>query len=617
MSFKSVIISFLVTLFAVNLYSQNNISVEPPSWWSGMVTPLQLMINAENIKGAEISCDNRGFKISAVHNCDSPNYLFVDITLDENLPAGSYPIRIKSATIDTVINYTISSRRNDGMANNSFNKGDLIYLLMPDRFYNGDTSNDSVDYLPEKVNREDVLGRHGGDIAGIIKALDYLNSLGVTAVWSTPLLLDNEPKVSYHGYACADYYSIDPRFGTNEQYRKYVQEAKKRGIKIVQDFVPNHCGLAHKWVKDTPFKNWIHTFPSYTQSNFAMTAHADPHASDFDKERLIKGWFDTSMPDMNIVNPFLNHYFVQNLIWWIEWADLAGIRVDTYPYSDKHAAAEMMKAVRREYPKISIVGECWFHSAQEISYWEGGSDNKDGYDSYLTHVMDFTLQDAIFLALNEDADPNWGEGMFRIYKVLSQDYIYRDPYSLMIFADNHDTNRIAELLKKNPSKFKMMLTILATMRGMPQIYAGTEIMLSTQDGKLGHGEERIDMPGGWPGDSKSIFAGTNLLDREQDVLNHTKKLFNWRKNSKAVIDGKIKHYWPIGNLYTYFRYTNQESVMVVINNNIKDQPIEWSRYKESTNGFTKLKTIDGSQSYTIGEELIIPAQTSIILELQR
>lgn len=359
-------------------------------------------------------------------------------------------------------------------------------------------------------------------------------------------------------------------------------------------------------MNDFPFRNWVHIFPEYTQSNYAMSTHSDIHSASVDNERCTTGWFDTSMPDMNLSNPYLLKYFIQNAIWWIESAGLAGIRVDTYPYSDKYAIAEWTKAVMNEYPKMNIVGECWFQSPQEIAYWEGEAINRDGYSSHLTNVMDFPLQEALGWALNSDGNPDWGEGLFRIYKTLSLDYIFSNPNKLLIFADNHDTNRISEILKGDKNKFKNMVNLLATIRGIPQLYYGTEIMMKTSDGKLGHGEERMDM----------IKREAFTLEQEENYR-YLSYLFTWRKSSNAVTKGDMKHYWPSNNLYIFVRTYKDEKVMVVVNNNTKQIELDWDRIKESIDKneigvdiFTKRKMVSG-------DNVTIEPQSSIIIEFRK
>lgn len=588
--------------------------IEPPSWWVGMKdNSLQLMLYGLNISDYILTTNSKHIKIERHHRAKSANYLFVDITIHRDASPGEYSFVLKNGKTAIPFKYTLDRR--DGREISSFSPSDMVYLIMPDRFVNGDPSNDTHSEAKEKANRLEHYGRHGGDIAGMINSLDYLQELGVTALWSTPLLFDNEPTASYHGYACADYYRIDPRFGTNELYREFVNSANKRGIKIIKDLVPNHCGMEHWWISDLPFDDWIHTFPSFTRSNYAMTTHHDIYASNIDNRLCVKGWFDTSMPDMNLNNPFVLKYFTQNAIWWIEWASLSGLRIDTFPYSDKYAMSSWIGSILKEYPTLNIVGECWFSTSQEIAYWEGGANNRDGYNSNLPSVMDFQLQEAIGSAFKEDGTPEWGKGMFRIYRSLSMDAIYREPGNLMIFADNHDTHRIAEIVGKDPNKIKMLLTLLATMRGVPQIYYGTELMLTSKDGKLGHGEERVNMPGGWSGDSINVFTGEGISETGRDLLDYFKSIFIWRKGSEVIHNGKMKHYWPNHNLYVYFRYNHNKSVMVVINNNTKELELDWKLYEESTSGYSHGKDIIWGKEIKIGEILKVPPQTSMVFEL--
>lgn len=572
---KNISLLLLLLLLTSSISAIEISRIEPPSWWVGMKnTSLQIMLYGKELKGGRVTTKEKGIRIISVTYGDSDNYIFVEAEILPRLKPGEYSFTVTKDNASTEFKYIFEKKGNGGkLTGKGFGPQDMVYLLMPDRFSNGDLSNDSHPDAIERAAYDKPYGRHGGDIKGIINSLDYLKNLGVTAIWSTPLLFDNESSASYHGYACADYYRIDPRFGSNELFKEYVNEAARRDIGIIMDMVPNHSGTAHWWYNDLPFNDWIHKFPKYTQSNFAMSSHADIHASAADNLRCITGWFDTSMPDMNLGNPLLLKYFIQNAVWWTEWAGLAGIRVDTYPYSDKYAVAEWISGILSEYPFMNIVGECWFSTPAEVAYWEGSAINKDGYSSKLPSVMDFPLQEAMGGALMQEGHPGWGEGMFRIYRSLSLDFVYTNPYSLLIFADNHDTNRISETLKGDVSKMKMMLAILATMRGTPQLYYGTEIMLKTKDGKLGHGEERLNMP------SEGEFNS-----EQKEMADFTSKLFQWRKSSKAIHYGNMKHFWPNNNLYVYFREYADEKVMVIINNNTKPLELNWDLYKEAVNG---------------------------------
>lgn len=617
MSFFKGLLAFTSILFSISSFSQSIERVEPPNWWVGMNTPLQLMIYGKDLNGATVTSQDKSIIINKVFNADSPDYIFIDVNFKKGIIPGVYKFNVNVKGKKLVFDYNLDKRRIGSAQREGFSQKDFVYLLMPDRFANGNSLNDSVDEGKEKYSPKDVTGRHGGDIQGIINNLDYISSLGVTVIWPTPLLYDNEARASYHGYACADYYKIDPRYGSNELYREFVSKAKEKGIKIVIDFVPNHCGISHWWMSNLPFNNWINQFPEYTRSNFAMSTHSDNHASEYDKNLLTKGWFDNTMPDMNLLNPFVLTYLTQNIIWWTEWADLSGIRVDTYPYSDKFQIAKLTKNILNEYPFLKVVAESWYYTPAEVAYWEGDALNHDNFNSNLTNVMDFPLQEMIAKGFSEEATPGWGEGMFRIYRSLSQDFVYKNPFELFIFADNHDTNRISEKIKSSPTKLKMILSLLATMRGIPQMYYGTEMILATKDGVLGHGEERLNMPGGWDGDAKSVFREINLNNNELEVLNFTKKLFTWRKTSNAISGGTFKHFWPNDNLYVYFRILQDEIVMVVINNNTKSLRLDWNIYKECTQGFNKGFDILSKKNINIGEQIEIDQQTSLIIEFKK
>ncbi|MEZ7955263.1 MAG: alpha-amylase family glycosyl hydrolase [Bacteroidales bacterium] len=603
--FKFSISLFLLLFISVNLNGIEISRVEPPSWWIGMENPhLQILIYGKNLKDTKVKTKEKGIKILSFENADSPDYIFVNIAISSRLKPGVYELTLLNGDLTQTINYEFSKKENSGkFTGKGFGPEDLIYLLMPDRFINADLSNDNHPEAKELANHLHPYGRHGGDLKGMIESLDYLSELGVTSIWSTPLLFDNESDASYHGYACADYYRIDPRFGDNNLFREYVNQAADRGIGIIMDMVPNHSGLEHWWINNLPFKDWINQFPVYTQSNYAMSTHSDIHAAIVDNKRCTTGWFDKAMPDMNLNNPYLLTYFIQNAIWWTEWAGLSGIRVDTYPYSDKYAISKWTKAIMNEYPEMNIVGECWFSTPQEIAYWEGDSNNRDGYSSNLSNVMDFSLQEAFGRALNSDGQSGWGEGMFQIYKSLSLDFIYSNPYKLLIFSDNHDTNRFSEVVKGDQKKFKMMLTMLATLRGIPQLYYGTEIMMKTKDAKLGHGEERMDM-----------IKRENFSANQEQIYNYTSELFNWRKKSKAITSGDMKHYWPYDNFYIYFRTHGRDKIMVVINNNNKPIEIDWNRISESIKSGEEGIELFSKNRVISGNKLTVDPQSSIIIE---
>ena len=577
--------------------------VEPLSWWTGMHTPLQIVFYGRDLQQATVRCLEKGLTVLDVHQAESKNYLFVDVLVEADAQPGFYTFEFTQGKKKISHRYEVNARSQGSAQRRGFGPQDMVYLIMPDRFANGNSDNDSHKDAAEKVHRNNPYGRHGGDIQGMINHLDYLRELGVTTIWPTPLLFDNEPVASYHGYACADYYRIDPRFGTNELYKQMVALAREKGIKTIMDMVPNHCGMAHWWMNDLPFASWVHQFPQFTRSNYQMATQFDPYASKYDRDLCVQGWFDTSMPDINLANPFVLKYFTQMAVWWIEFAGLSGLRVDTYPYSDKEAMALWTQHILDEYPQLNIVGEAWYSVPSMIAYWE----------RYLPSVMDFPLQENMAAGFVKDSMPLWGEGLVKIYTSLTQDFVYSRPHHLLIFADNHDTNRMAWLFKGKKEKQKMALTLLATLRGIPQLYYGSEVMLYNRK-EQGHGEERLDMPGGWMDDERSVFTKEGRTKTENEVFEHAKKLFTWRKTAKVIHQGKLMQFAPIdNNFYLYFRYTDDELAMVVINNCRIEKAIDWARYAEITPGYTQGVDIISGKTVRIGDTVnVLPQQSMVV-----
>ena len=546
--------------------------VEPLSWWTGMKTPLQILVQGPEISGYEVSIEGgKGVKATGIHKADSPNYLFIDVKIDASAQPGTYYIVFsREGQAEFKYPYLIEARQEGSAERKSFTTADMIYLIMPDRFVDGDESLDAVPRNMESVDKEAFFGRHGGDIAGIRSQLDYLADLGVTAIWNTPLLEDNEPHSSYHGYACSDYYHIDRRFGSNEDYRSLVADCHAKGIKMIMDIVTNHCGAAHWWMADLPFNDWVHVWPEYTHSNCAFSAQNDPYCSDLDKTNMEGGWFDTSMPDMNLDNPFVLQYFKQWAVWWIEYAGLDGLRVDTYPYNEKYPMSEWCKSVRTEYPYINIVGEVWTCNVPQLAYWQGGNPNKDGFNSNLPCIMDFPLQAAICQGMPRDT-VHWDEGMVKIYDAVANDLYYHDMSNMMIFPGNHDTDRIADVLNHSVPRQKIVMALMATLRGIPQIFYADELMGVSRDRSQGHGGLRIDFPLDWQKDPVAV-----------EVHDYTKALFNWRKTATAVHNGNTIHFLRRDNTYAYFRYNEDEVVFVFVNNSRRNEIVPWADYAEFT-----------------------------------
>ena len=595
--------------------------IEPLSWWVGMNMPLQVMFYGRDIGNCSVAmaegCHSVG--IRAVHKADSPNYLFVDVDIAEGAEAGTYWfVLTDNVTGESFrIPYELDGRREGSRERRSFTTADMIYLLMPDRFANGDPSIDETADTQEEVARHHLSGRHGGDIQGIIDHLDYIAGTGATAIWSTPLLLDDEPFYSYHGYACGDYYKIDPRFGTNELYCEFVKKAHEHGLKVIMDIVTNHCGLAHWWIKDLPFGDWVHQFDKFTRTNNVFSANMDFNASRYDLRMNEDGWFDVSMPDMNLDNPFLLQYFKQWAVWWIEYADLDGLRVDTYPYNEKQPMSEWCAAVRAEYPNLNIVGECWTTSVPQLAYWQGDNLNKDGFNSHLPSIMDFPLQEAIGQAIPTDS-VKWGTGMVKIYDVVSHDFVYHDMSKMMIFANNHDTDRLADIVRRNPDRVKIVMTLLATMRGIPQIFAGDEQMFVSADPTQGHGGLRVDFPGGWADDKFNAFEPKNLSGDAAEVYRHTTRLFNWRKTKPVIHNGRTLHFHSRDNTYAYFRYDDTDAVFVFVNNSRGAKRIPWENYAEIADSLCGegVNVLTG-ETVSIDPTTKVGARQSLVVEYKR
>lgn len=579
--------------------------IEPPCWWIGMETPLQLLVQGENIGEYDVAIKGgKGVRVSSVEKAESPNYLFVNVAINDSAQPGEYKLVFSRGDESFCVPYDIEARREGSADRQGFNTSDLIYLIMPDRFSNGNPDNDNSPLMVEKADYKAFFGRHGGDLQGIRNHLDYLQDLGVTAIWCNPLLEDNEPESSYHGYACSDYYNIDPRFGTNDEYRVLVADAHAHGIKMISDVVTNHCGAAHWWMKDLPFSDWIHQWPEYTHSNCSFSTKNSPYCSDIDRKNMEEGWFDTSMPDMNLDNPYLLQYFKQWAVWLIEWADLDGFRVDTFPYNEKGPISEWCASVRKEYPNFNIVGEVWSNNIAQVAYWQDDNPNKDSYDSNLPTVMDFCLQAALS-RFNVDYE-SWEEGTMGIYESIANDIYFRDVNNIMIFSGNHDIDRITDILQNDPRKVKLVMTLMATLRGIPQIYTGDEIMQVSRDRSQGHGGLRVEFDEDWMNKPAAV-----------DVHEFTKTVMNWRKGSKAVQKGQTKHFINRNNTYAYFRTVPEESVFVFINNRPEDVSIPWEDYAEMSadlEGKTGVNVLTGVTFDP--ENCVVPAKTSLIVDFK-
>ena len=593
--------------------------VEPLSWWVGMTTPLQIMVNGEGVSAYDVTIlpEKQGVEVTKVHKADSPNYIFVDVAIAKDAKADVYRLCFSDGKRKYEYEYVIAERRADSKYRESFTNADLVYLIMPDRFANGNPENDSTDDTAEKAQRSHPGRRHGGDLEGMMAHLDYIADLGATAIWSTPLLLDNENGASYHGYSCSDYYLIDPRFGSNELFKEYVEECHKRDLKVIMDIVPNHSSTTHWWYADQPFADWTHQWDKYTQSNWTFSTNMDFNASKSDLYQMESGWFDRSMADMNLDNPYLLHYFKQWAVWWVEYADLDGFRVDTYPYNEKGPMSEWCKAVMAEYPNFNIVGEVWTSSIPQLAYWQGDNANKDGFNSHLKSIMDFPLHDAMRAAMTEaGSNVAWGQGMTRVYDVLSHDFVYHDLSNMMIMAANHDTDRIGDVCEGDSRKMKIVHTLLATLRGMPQILYGDELMFRSTDRSKGHPTLRVDFPGGWDGDAQNLFDKAQHSGAQKDVYDYTRAIMNWRKTKDVIHSGKTMHFIDRDNTYAYFRYDDNDVVFVYINNTDSVREIPWARYAEIAEGLTEGRDVITGEIVTMSGAKVAP-MSALVVEFQR
>ena len=614
---KTKLYNLVLLLLLISGVAQAQIDkMEPPFWWSDMnLEELQIMFYGKNIGTYEVSSEDEVI-INNIRKTENPNYVFVTIN-SSALPAGNYEFNFsKKGKRNITKTFELKQREEGSALREGFDASDAIYLIMPDRFANGNPDNDSSTEMQEKADRSKQGGRHGGDIQGVIDHLDYLKNLGITALWSTPLLADDDAGYSYHTYAQSDVYKIDPRYGSNEDYKRLANELHQKDMKLIMDYVTNHWGSEHWMIKDLPTYDWVHQFPGYENSNYRMTTQYDPHKSARDFKYCVDGWFTGTMPDLNQSNPLVLNYLIQNAIWWIEYSGLDGFRVDTYSYNDKEGIAKWTKAIMDEYPYFNIVGEVWMHDQAQISYWQ--KDSPIGaiqdYNSNLPSVMDFTLHDAITSMFHEQ-DASWDRGMIKAYENFVNDFLYADTDNLMVFMGNHDTGRFNEIYDGDFKKYKMAMTMIATVRGTPQIYYGDEIGMRGDKGK-GDGAIRQDFPGGWEGDQQSAFNAEGRTENQMKYFDLTSKLLNFRKENEVLQFGKMLQFLPENNVYVYFRYNDKNRVMVIINNNAEEQTLDLKKYAEGIQGSTSGKEIISGKDIQLNETLSIPAQDAMLIQLQ-
>ncbi len=610
---RFILFLFLTFISAEMAVSQTITRVEPLCWWVGMKNEnLQLMVYGKSIGDASVEINYPGVKLLKVNRVENKNYLFIDLLVASTTKPGTFDINFSFKDRSPLnYKYSLYERTKESSLRKGFSSKDVVYLIMPDRFANGDKSNDSLDAYQDKLKRKEQYGRHGGDIQGIINHMDYFNELGVTTLWLTPVVENAQPQASYHGYSITDYYKVDPRHGSNDLYKSMVDLAHKKDLKVIMDMVFNHCGSGHWWMNDLPSTDWINQWPEYTNCNFRAATLSDPYASEYDKKRMSKGWFVPTMPDLNQDNPFVARYLIQNSIWWVEFADLDGIRTDTHPFSEKSFTSAWAKEVMNEYPNFNLVAEAWFNDIPTCAYWQKDSNNRDGYNSNVPTVMDFPLMFTLQKVFNEE--PAWDKGAIRLYDHLSKDFLYPNPNNILTFADNHDETRFFSFVDSINS-YKMAMAFLLTTRGIPQIYYGTELLMkglkSEGDGKL-----RKDFPGGWDGDKRNAFVAEGRTKRENEAWNFIQKILKWRRSTDLISNGKLKQFIPEDNIYVFFRYTDSKAAMIILNINKSSKNLKTSRFEELISKYSKGHNIISDSIIDVRGEIELLPESATILEL--
>lgn len=593
--------------------------VDPPYWWTGMENDtLQIMIHGDDIRDCHVNVDYPGVKLLDVARLDNPNYQFLYLLVTNEAQPGTINITLNDLKLrrnsQAVIPYELRQRDANARDIKGFDASDVLYLIMPDRFADGNPDNNRNINLKNDVkdDRSNPNGRHGGDIKGITDHLDYIENLGVTAIWVNPVLTNDMPGGTYHGYATTDYYNIDPRFGTNQEWNNLVDQCHKRGIKVVMDMIFNHSGSEHIWFTDRPSRDWFNFPEGYQQTSYRLSTVYDPYVSNYDRRLTTDGWFVESMPDLNQNNPHLMTYLIQNSIWWIESSKIDGIRMDTHPYAFAQPMAQWIDAVEREYPNYNIVGECWYGTEGGEAYWQRGSKVSD-INTNLPTVMDFVLSISARKAFSEQTDP-WN-GLNTIYDHLALDYLFPNPQKILTFLDNHDTDRFLLEEPQDLGWWKQALTFLLTSRGIPQLYYGTELLMhGKKEGSDGY--VRLDFPGGFPGDAVNAFTPEGRTPMQNEAHNFLAKVLNWRKGkaNDVIANGTLKHFMPTNGIYLYERRLGDKQVIVMLNGNDNELLVEMDRYNEIMPIGTTMRDMLTGTSITIDEEMTFAPRAIYILE---
>lgn len=590
--------------------------IDPPYWWTGMRNDtLQLMLTGHNLDTAKISVEYPGVTVAEDLCPGNADYRILYLTLSPDTKPGEMKIKVDTPQGKETIDYQLKARAKSGAEHQGFDASDVLYLLMPDRFAKGQSKlDDPYASLRHKAqpDRKNPNARHGGNIAGIREHLDYIQDLGVTAIWVCPVLENDMPGGSYHGYATTDYYRIDPRFGSNEEWNELIAEAQKRGIKVVMDMIFNHSGSEHPWMYNMPSPDWYNHPEGDVLTNFRLTTVHDPYASDYDKDATVNGWFVPSMPDLNQRNPHLMKYLTQNSIWWVESSGINGIRMDTYPYADMEGMAYWAKAVMEEYPNFNIVGECWYANEAGSAFWQNGS-RINSARTELPTVMDFRMVLEGNKIFDEETTP-W-TGLNLLYDHLAQDFLYEDPQHVLTFLDNHDSDRFLKNMPENIDIWKQAVTYLLTSRGIPQIYYGTELLMNgSKEGSDGF--VRLDMPGGFPEDKVNAFEASGRTKLQNEAFDYISALLKWRKGeaNDIIAKGTLKHFMPINCAYVYERRLGDRQAVVIINGTDKTMELDMKRYKEiMPQGATMHRSL-GGDDIIIGDTLTLAPRETILLQ---
>ena len=588
--------------------------IAPSFWWAGMKhSELQILLYGDDLASSDVTVSGEGVYLEEVVKQENPNYLLLYVDLSE-AKAQTFHIQLKNGKKQLQIPYELKARTREGEDVKGFTSEDVLYLIMPDRFSNGNPENDVVKGMKEtKLDRTDSFARHGGDLQGISNYLDYIADLGVTAIWLNPTQENDMEGGSYHGYAITDYYQVDRRFGSNEDFRDMVDKAHGKGLKVVMDMIFNHCGSENYLFKDKPSKEWFNFHSNYVQTSFKTASVMDIHASEYEKKIATDGWFTSVMPDFNQRNRHVARYLIQSSIWWIEYAGINGIRQDTHPYADFDFMSQWCKEVLEEYPHFNIVGETWLNSNVLVSYWQKDSKLAAPLNSNLPTVMDFPLQALMNQAFDEETG-EWGGGLYKLYDYQTQDLVYANPMNLLTFLDNHDTSRFTRTdeMTQNLKRYKQALVFLLTTRGIPQIYYGTEILMTGDKGK-GDGDLRKDFPGGWPGDVRNCFEASGRTSLENEAFEFTRRLLNWRKGNSVIGKGTLKHYSISQGVYVYQREFNGKSVVVMMTGTDSPKELNLTPYREILPTDKARDVLTGKQ-VNLGGKLALEGRENLVLE---